>query len=177
MAGKRVEFFKKVMAFKGVSDEGIERLSQIFKRVEFNAGDVIIKEGEEGDTVYIIDRGLVEVSMSITLAGGIWDEESGAIEKVLVKLGPGAMFGEMAFIYDDDQRSATIVALEDCSLLETTSRDFQEFAEQDLASAYRIILNIAKIIADRLRRSNADMKKLTTVLTIALRKPRLGDRD
>jgi CRP/FNR family cyclic AMP-dependent transcriptional regulator len=91
---------------------------------------------------------------------------------VLVKLGPGAMFGEMAFIFEKDKRSATIVALSEGKLLSITSADFQRLAEEDLKSAHRILLNIAKIIAERLRKTNQDVKKLTTALSIALRRPR-----
>jgi len=39
-------------------------------------------------------------------------------------------------------------------------------------TAHRILLNIAKIIAERLRKTNQDVKKLTTALSIALRRPR-----
>ena len=154
-----------------MGDAGLARLSRICQPVEMKAGDVIIKEGEEGDCVFIIEQGQVEISMSITLAPSLL-EEAAAMDKVMVKLGPGAMFGEMAFIFDRDKRSATIVALTDGRLLRISSADFQRFGEQDLESAHRVILNIACIIAERLRKTNQDMKKLTTVLTIALRRSR-----
>lgn len=172
MPESRVEFLKKVSAFAGVSAEGLERLARIAKPVQMKKDEVIIKEGEQGDRVFIIEEGQVEISMSITMAPAAWEEETGAMDKVLVKLGPGAMFGEMAFIFEHDVRSATIVAMTDGLLLSIVSADFQGFAETDQKSAYRIILNIAKIIAERLRKTNQDMKKLTTVLSIALRKPR-----
>jgi len=169
---ERVEFLKKVPAFKGVGDEGLARLAAICKTAAMKAGDAIIREGEEGDCVYIIEEGQVEVSMAITMGAGLFDEDKGAMDKVLVKLGPGTMFGEMAFIFDHDLRSATITALTDGKVLSITSADFKRFAEDDVKSAYRIVLDIAQIIATRLRKTNQDVRKLTTVLTIALRKPR-----
>ena len=172
MSDPMVEFLKKVSAFAGVSEEGLGRLSRICRPVEMKTGDVIIKEGEEGDCVFIIEQGQVEITMSITLGRNLWQEEAAAMDKVLVKLGPGAMFGEMAFIFEKDKRSATIAAMSEGKLLSISSADFQRFAEEDVKSAHRIILNIAKIIADRLRKTNLDMKKLTTVLTVALRRPR-----
>jgi len=168
----RMEFLKKVPAFAGVEDDGVRRLARICKSVEMQAGDAIIKEGEQGDCVFIIEEGQVEVSMAITMGRSPWDEEAAAMDKVLVKLGPGTMFGEMAFIFDQDVRSATIVALTPGKLLSISSADFQRLAGEDVHSAYRIVLNIAKIIATRLRKTNQDVKKLTTVLTIALRRPR-----
>jgi CRP/FNR family cyclic AMP-dependent transcriptional regulator len=172
MSDATVEFLKKVAAFSGVSEQGLELLSRICRPVEMKAGDVIIKEGDEGDCVYIIEQGQVEITMSITLGPRLWEEEASAMDKVLVKLGSGAMFGEMAFIFKSDKRSATIVALSEGKLLSITSGDFQRFSEEDLKSAHRILLNIAKIIAERLRKTNQDVKKLTTALSIALRRPR-----
>jgi CRP-like cAMP-binding protein len=167
-----VEFLQSVSVFKGVSPEGLAKLAGICKLVAMKDGDAIIKEGEKGDCVYFIREGQVEISMSITLGQELWEEALGPVEKVLVKLGPGAMFGEMAFIFDEDVRSATIVAKSDGALLSISSPDFQRFTQDAIADAHIIILNIAKIIADRLRKTNKDMKKLTTVLTIALRRPR-----
>lgn len=171
MNGVRINFLKGVSAFAGVDAEGLARLSRICRVVEMKKGEVIIREGEEGDCVYIIEEGQVEVSMSITMVPVAWEEES-AMDKVLVKLGPGAMFGEMAFIFDHDLRSATITALSGGRLISIGSSDFQRFSEEDKNSAYQIILNIARLIAERLRKTNQDMKKLTTVLSIALRRPR-----
>lgn len=168
----RVEFLKKVPAFKGVDDDGLARLAAICKTAEMKAGEDIIREGEEGDCVYIIEEGQVEVSMAITMGRGMLQDESGEMDKVLVKLGPGTMFGEMAFIFDRDLRSATITALTDGKLLSISSADFRQFAEENVKSAYRIVLDIAQIIATRLRKTNQDVRKLTTVLSIALRKPR-----
>jgi CRP/FNR family transcriptional regulator, cyclic AMP receptor protein len=158
--------------FKGVDEPGLAKLAAICRPVAMKDGDVIIKEGEKGDCVFFIHEGQVEISMNITLGQELWEEAIGAVEKVLVKLGPGAMFGEMAFIFDEDVRSATIIAKSDGSLLSIRSGDFQQFTQQDIKSAHTILLNIAKIIADRLRKTNKDMKKLTTVLTIALRRSR-----
>ncbi len=171
MSDQSVEFLKKVSAFAGVSDEGLKRLAKICRPFEMNAGDVIIREGEEGDCVYIIETGQVEVSMAITMASGFLDEAEN-LDKILVKLGPGHMFGEMAFLFDRDVRSATITALSEGKLLRVGSEDFRKFTEDDLASAHRILLNIAQTIAARLRKTNMDVKKLTTALSIAMRKPR-----
>lgn len=171
MSSGRVDFLRGVSAFAGVDKEGLRRLSAICSEVEKPCGEVIIREGDEGDCVYIIEEGEVEVSMSISMVPSLDEEQSEAIDKLLVKLGPGCMFGEMAFIFDRDVRSATIVATSDVRMLAITSGDFGRFAGENVQSAYIIISNIARIIAERLRKSNQDVKKLTTVLSVALRKP------
>ncbi len=171
MSGSRVECLKGDSAFSGVGDSGLERLSVIFNVVERPAGEVIIREGEDGDCVYIIEEGRVEVSMSISMAPSLNEGRSEPIDKVLLRLDPGCMSGKMAFIFDNDVRSATIAALADVRLPSVSSADFGRFAGEDVESAYIIMSNIAGIIAERLRKSNQDVKKLTTVLSVALRKP------
>lgn len=72
----------------------------------YEAGDTIMKEGEYGDKLYIIERGSCEIS----LAG-----------RVLDKIGREAFFGELAVIYAGP-RTATVTATSGCTLL-SLSRD------------------------------------------------------
>jgi CRP-like cAMP-binding protein len=76
----------------------------------------------------------------------------------------------MAFIFDTDQRTATAIANTPAKLLRIHSAEFKKFAESDYQSAYLLIRNIAQTIAKRLRKTNQDVIKLTTVLSVALSK-------
>lgn len=168
MDGNRIEFLKKVNLFENITEEELAVMSEICKEQPMKAGDTIIREGEEGGCVFIIEEGHIEISMSIMLS--LFEENAPARDKVLVRLGPGALFGEMAFIFSNDVRSATIVALTDGKLLRIDSSDFRKFAEENYKPAYHILRNIAKTIAKRLRKTNQDVSKLTTVLSIAMSK-------
>lgn len=168
MVDGQVEFLKKVPAFEGLDEKGLEKLFRLFTRVDYKKGATILEEGEEGDTVYIIEKGEVEISMAITLA--LPGRSSEDREKVLVRLGPGSMFGEMAFLFEKDKRTATVSALTDTTLLCLRSKDFEKFAIENYKDAYLIIRNIARIISNRLRKTNQDVNKLTTVLSLVLSK-------
>ncbi len=170
-----IEFLKQMPAFEGVDEGGLRSLLAFCQEIEFPPDTAIVREGEEGDCVYLIKEGEVEISMAITLK--INPEESGeqvGRDKVLVRLGPGNMFGEMAFIFDTDQRTATVMTLTPTRLMRLRSQDFSRFAQSDYQNAYRIIRNIAKIISGRLKKTNQDVVKLTTVLSLVLSKtPRI----
>ncbi len=71
-----------------------------FPRVEFEAGAVIVSEGEAGDAAYIIERGRCEVLKMIE-----------GRQRKLREMGPGEVFGEMA-ILAASRRTATVIALE-----------------------------------------------------------------
>ncbi|CAF3062860.1 unnamed protein product [Rotaria socialis] len=72
-------------------------------------GDLIIKEGDVGNRVYIMEEGLVEVSKH---------------SKTLTTIGPGRVFGELAILYNCT-RTASIKALSDCKLWAVDRQTFQ----------------------------------------------------
>lgn len=78
------------------------------------AGEIIIREGDEGSEGYLIVSGAVEVHKAAP--GG---------DLPLAVLGKNDVFGEMAMI-DEKPRSASVVALEDCELLVVTRERFVE---------------------------------------------------
>lgn len=91
--------------FKSLDEEGRERLMKGAARVSFDAGKIVVREGDPGEALYLLRKGEVEV---FTLRDG---------ERIhLATLGPGACFGEVALL-SGRPRTATVVAKEDCTLL------------------------------------------------------------
>ncbi len=85
--------------FGGLSAAELQMVRQTAKVREFSQGHQIIKEGEQGDGIYIVTQGQVQIS---ALVG---QEE----RRVLTRIGPGDFFGEMA-VLDNEPRSATVTA-------------------------------------------------------------------
>ena len=98
------------------------------------SGEVIFADGDQGDSMYVVLEGEVEVSV-----GGV----------VLDTLGPGSLFGEMALI-DARVRSATATAKSACRLAPVTEKRFLFMVQQTPFFA----LQVMRILAERLRRSN-----------------------
>ena len=93
------EFLSRVSLFSLTNKSDLERIAKLANRHTFNTGDVIIKEGEPDNRLFIIVRGEVEV------VKGMGEEK----ERRLGTLGPLSYFGEMALV-DDLVRSASVVA-------------------------------------------------------------------
>ncbi|MDR3474761.1 MAG: cyclic nucleotide-binding domain-containing protein [Devosia sp.] len=106
--------------------------------VSFNPGDIILAEGEVGDTAFLIRRGEVEVSVG-----------AGAKAKVVTRLGPGEIFGEMSLI-EPGPRSATVRALAATDCVLTSYDDLVGSIAQDPESAVIFI----KTLVRRLRQTN-----------------------
>ncbi|HET8664881.1 MAG TPA: MFS transporter [Nocardioides sp.] len=87
----------------------LDHLARALDRVEFAAGDLIVREGDESDRFYVIESGRVQV----TAADG----------HVLREEGPGDYFGEIGLLRDVP-RTATITALEPTALLALEREEF-----------------------------------------------------
>lgn len=162
-----MEAVKKSSLFKGLKDEEIKEILNIIKEKRFKKGDIIMQEGDEGYTMYMILEGELGVSKSLTMKFG--EDDYRKTEKVLDRLTAQhhALLGEMALIAKD-KRSASIAANTDCVLLEINRDDFILLVESKPELGVRILLNLSESLISRLRQSSQDVIKLTTALSIAL---------
>jgi len=106
--------------------------------VAFKAGDVIISEGDEGDTAFFIVTGSVEVTIG-----------HGPEARTVGTLTTGEVFGEMCLI-DPGPRSATVKAVDDVECLAATYEEFIEAIELYPARA----VGFMKTLVRRLRQMN-----------------------
>lgn len=102
----------------------------------FKPGEIILRQGDPGDSAYIIESGRVEIAIRAP---------NGKIQIVGTR-GPGTMIGEMALV-DNAARTATVHAIEDCVLLEITKDDFSG----RLQSADPILRMTTQVILTRYR--------------------------
>jgi CRP-like cAMP-binding protein len=93
--------------FEGLDEEAVAELIRELRLVSFDPGDVILTEGEAGQSLFIIAAGAVKVHVR--------DASGHSLE--VARLGEGAFFGEMAAL-SGRPRSATVTAAAACDLLE-----------------------------------------------------------
>ncbi|MCK5384488.1 MAG: cyclic nucleotide-binding domain-containing protein [Alphaproteobacteria bacterium] len=91
-------------------------------------GTVIIKEGDEGYSAYLIQSGKVEVCVKK-------DDEH---EVVLSTLGAGEIFGEMSLI-SDHVRTASVRAVKNCNLVIITRAVFEEKLKKSDATIQAVV--------------------------------------
>ena len=162
---KDAAFFRKIFLFQDLEDREIEQVIDRTSPREFPAGSEIIREGEPGDSMYIMISGEVEITKQLTL---VLDEDTPK-ERVMIRLKAedGVYFGEMSLL-ENDTRSATVTASTDCQLLELYQQDFLELIRHDTAMGVKLMLHLAQLLSRHLRKTNQDVVKLTTALAISL---------
>jgi CRP/FNR family transcriptional regulator, cyclic AMP receptor protein len=102
----------------------------------YKKGAEIIQEGTLSDCAYIIESGSVEVSK----------KQPNEEKQIIAVLTENDIFGEMGLI-DGLPRSATVVALEDCSITIMTQETFNHLAQHNPQA----LMPILKVLAKRLR--------------------------
>lgn len=100
--------------------------------VEFKAGENILREGDEGNTAFLITTGTVEISVG-----------EGAAAKKLGVLEAGEVFGEMSLL-EPGPRSASVTALTDTECVQTSYDEFMASMQDDPASAVEFMKTLVR---------------------------------
>ena len=162
-----VEFLKKIYIFQDLEEQELEFVAQIIAPRGFAAGDVIVKEGESGQSMYVIAAGEVEISKTLTMKFG--EDDFRETDKTLEVMNAEdhVVFGEMSLV-TDAERSATIVARTDCTLYEITKENFLGLASAKPGLGFKVTYRLAELVCTRLKKTSEDVVRLTTALSIAL---------
>jgi CRP-like cAMP-binding protein len=139
------EFLQSVPLFARLGEGSLEAILRLTRRRKFRKDEVIFHENEVGDSLFIILRGRVKVA--------IFGDDGK--EVTLSTLSEGDFFGEMSLL-DQEPRSATTIAEEECELLALQRDDFMRALEQDPGMSASLI----QVLADRLRKANHQISTL-----------------
>ncbi len=154
--------------FTGLGEDKIARIAATVTIKDYPADRQIIKEGESGNNLFILLDGEVEVSKSMVLrsAGGGVDPRDKSLIRLTSKSLP--FFGEMSLFDKESARSASVSTVNPCKFAVINLAEFAELAESDHEIGYKTFKNIARVLSDRLHKTNDDLMKVTTALGIAL---------
>lgn len=117
---KRVNFLQQVQIFNELSDDDLGIIAGRLKYVQYKIGEVIFREGDEGDNIYFVARGKLRISR--------FDDEIGS-EIELAIFDVGDTVGEDA-LYFNRERSATVSAFDAVDLYYLNSNDFDWLREK-----------------------------------------------
>ena len=117
--------------------------------------------------MYLLEDGVVDVHKTLTVVTS--KQEFGTKERSFIRLTgeDHCFFGELA-LFGNKARSATVQAVSNCKLLIIRGDEFLKLCDKEPHIGYVVIKNIAEILAENLRKTNEDVIKLTTALSLAL---------
>jgi CRP-like cAMP-binding protein len=128
--------------FGGLSEPCRQQLFERLERREIDAGTVVYREGDIARELYVVESGRLTVL-----------KPSLAVDVVMFEIGNGEFFGDLSFI-DMQPRSMTVRAAVPCVLWRLDYGALREIYQVDIHSYTLLIMNIAREISRRLRRSD-----------------------
>jgi CRP-like cAMP-binding protein len=135
----RIALLRHVRVFAGLSEEDLEAIAEVSVSRRYQAGEVVFREGDGGDTCYIVRSGLARAVR----------QHSDGRSITLSHFGPGDIFGELA-MFDEEPRSATVDVIDALEAVAIPGRDMQRLMREYPEIAVK--LNTA--LAQRLRATN-----------------------
>lgn len=134
---QNLQTLRHIALFMDLSDNELVRLFAKFRAVERRPGEVVIRMGEDTDSMFVIVEGDVQI------------ERSG---KVVASLTRGAHFGEMGLL-NQRPRSATVTVTSPTQMLVLERTAFNEVLREDTGLAAKLLYKLAQILSLRLDES------------------------
>ena len=162
------ERLKKFAIFSDLTDDELNHFGDALKEVQMEKGQQFITEGEEGDCIYLLLEGEVQINQALTLSMN--KSESDNREKAILKLSSdiNPLFGEMSMFNDGDRRTANVRAETVCILVKLDKLDLYNICEKNPNIGFKVMRNLGRIISGNLVKANQNVLKLTTAFSLIL---------
>src|SRR5262249_14199093 len=142
-----IDTLRQVPLFESLDDEAAQRLCQLLESIDCKAKTFLFRAGDEGDAMYLIERGKVRICM----------QGADGHEMTLAELGRGDFFGEMVLL-DGQRRSADAIVAEDARLAVLSRDHFLSFVR----GSPDVALEMLTALANRLRHTDELLRRSAT---------------
>lgn len=143
----RLQRLKNSALFGSLTPLELKIVDGLMHERRYLADEVVFDEGEEGQALYLVMAGQVQITHG---------------PRLVASLGPGAFFGDLALL-DDSPRSAQARAAEPSELAVFFRADFLSLMETDAVIGYKISLALARHLGRRLRERVGHNPQLETL--------------
>jgi CRP/FNR family transcriptional regulator, cyclic AMP receptor protein len=140
LTGRVAELLRGVSLFSELSEVELDKIARVAVPRSYPGGSVILREGDPGDTCYVLRSGRARVVRQHADGRAI----------TLTNLGPGEIFGELA-MFGGEVRSATVEAIDDVQAIAILAGDLKRLLNEHPEIAVKLL----GALAERLRETNA----------------------
>jgi len=140
---------RKERFFDDFTDRELEIIAKITNEKDFELGETIFKESENGSSLYVVRSGEVKAYVSAP------DGEN----FTLAIMKDGDIFGQMSFI-DGQPRSATIMAISDVKTFVMEKTDFETIIDENPRLVHKILKKIVLNVHSIVRGMNSRYREM-----------------
>ena len=145
MRQQRLHILQNMPIFGGIRENILECILENSRVIEVPSGQHFFHESEQGNSMFVLEKGRVAVTKS-------WKDH----EYLLTEFQAGDCFGEMSLI-DLGPRTASVIALEDCSAIELSNAAILRVYQKDLEQFTMIQMNMGREVSRRLRKMDESL--------------------
>ncbi len=127
----------------------LEQIAKLAQTCDFNANDVLFREEQTAEYIYLVVSGKLSLELS----------PSTAYRKQLVSVGPGEMLGWSSLV-ENPRFAATAVVVEPTRLVRIDGRQLRTLCDGDPQFGYEFLHRVMRALADRLRSTWAQLSHL-----------------
>ncbi|MFQ5829965.1 MAG: cyclic nucleotide-binding domain-containing protein [Candidatus Methylomirabilia bacterium] len=145
-----LQFLRQVSLFKEIAPGDLEALANRLKSRRLRKGEVLFRQGDPGQELFLIREGSVVISKPVM----------GRVEQVLARLGQGDFFGEMS-LFDRSPRSATVQAETASVLLCLDGENLHQLIEANPSAAAAFFYRLVQVFIQRLKETDDLVAEVT----------------
>ena len=140
------DFLLTLSLFDTFNVEELKLLARHMSYIELQRGEFLFVEGDKGDFMGFVVRGILEVLKKSAIGENI----------ILARLAKGSLIGEMALI-DKSPRSASVVCRQPTTMLTLTSKGFDRLTEKSPSTGVKFIRKISRLLSLNMRRTSSKL--------------------
>ena len=141
-------FFKNYLIFDGLNESELNKFITLMKFQKVKGDEIIIKEGDDGDTIVLLLSGEVSITQALTLKSNKTIRDNR--EKTSIRIDSKKshhFFGEISLFNEVDRRTAKITETTECEIAILNDNDIINLCNEDHSLGYKIMKNLAEKLA------------------------------
>lgn len=156
---EKIDVLRRTDIFYDLTGAQLEMLASICEERAVKLGDIIFEENNQGDEMFVIARGAVEILVDPSIVGGPGAKKRGSMPVTIATLRSGQTFGEIALV-DQGLRTASARCAEtETQLLAVQRSKFMKLCDTYPEMGYRVMRNIAADLAFKIRGSDLAIRE------------------
>jgi len=156
---EKIDILRRTDIFYDLSAAQLEMLASICEERVVRLGDIVFEENNQGDEMFVIARGAVEILVDPSIVGGPGAKKRGSLPVTIATLRSGQTFGEIALV-DQGLRTASARCAEtETQLLAIQRSKFMKLCDTYPEMGYRVMRNIAADLAFKIRGSDLAIRE------------------
>jgi CRP-like cAMP-binding protein len=154
---KRAEIetvLKQCLFFKDLEKCDLQKVTSLCKSKDFDIGMPIFQQGDQGDCLYVIVEGMVDLQRSVTLSGRVG-------EVVIEKLGRNRVLGCWSTLLNEPHiLMSSAVCQKPTKVIVLKGSELRHLMEKEAALGFNILERLCFLLRDRIEHAYGALEKI-----------------